>query len=135
MYEIYSISLVEYLNLIDILFKYLSYIYMVIFMKIKEGILYDNNIKLESLEVSLNNTTLLILEGYNAFAMCGALDCSVYNTPKMLPRNVVCMRAMGVKTLEELYNAEIYEASIAANKLNIIKGLRVCDAFEILSKK
>ena len=108
---------------------------MVIKLKIKEGILKDDNVELETLEVQLNNTTLLILEGYGAFAMCGALDVSVYNSLKMLPRRVLCMKAMGVKTLEELYEAKVYEVSKALEDLGITEGTKIKDAFEILSKK
>ena len=104
-------------------------------MRIKEGILKDNDISLETLEVALDNTTLLILEGYGGFAMCGALDVNIYNTPKMKERKVVCFKAVGVKTLEQLYEAEIYDLSEYAMSLGINKGMKVKDGFEILSKK
>ena len=57
-------------------------------MKINEGSLTDNNIVLDTLEVFLDNTTFYILSGYGAFAMCGALNVDVYNTPKMASRRV-----------------------------------------------
>lgn len=104
-------------------------------MKIKEGILKDNEISLETLEVALDNTTLLILEGYGGFAMCGALDVNIYNTPKMKERKVICFKAVGVKTLEQLYEAEINDVSEYAISLGIYKGMKVKDGFEILSKK
>lgn len=104
-------------------------------MKIKEGILKDNDISLETLEVYLDNTTLLILQGYGGFAMCGALDVNIYNTPKMKDRKVICFKAVGVKTLEELYEAKIYELSDYAKSLGITEGMKVKDGFEIISKK
>ncbi|MBE6137966.1 MAG: DUF1805 domain-containing protein [Erysipelotrichaceae bacterium] len=104
-------------------------------MIIKDGILKDDEISLETLEVNLGNTTLLLLEGYNAFAMCGALDVDIYNTPRMLERKVACFKAVGVKTLEQLYEAEIYEASEYAKSLGINKGIRVSEAFKKLSQK
>ena len=104
-------------------------------MIVKEGILKDNDISLESLEVNLGNTTLLLLEGYGGFAMCGALDVNVYNIPRMIERRVVCFKAMGVKTLEELYEAEIYESSNYAKSIGIDKGMRVSEAFKFLAEK
>ena len=58
-------------------------------MKINEGSLTDNNIVLDTLEVFLDNTTFYILSGYGAFAMCGALNVDVYNTPIMASRGVL----------------------------------------------
>lgn len=104
-------------------------------MRVKEGILKDKGISLETLEVSLDNTTLLILQGYGGFAMCGALDVGIYNTPKMKERKVVCFKAVGVKTLEQLYEAEIYEASEYAKSIGITEGMKVKDGFEILAEK
>lgn len=104
-------------------------------MIVKEGILKDNDISLETLEVNLGNTTLLLLDGYGGFAMCGALDVEVYNIPRMIERHVACFKAMGVKTLEELYEAEVYEASNYARTLGIDKGMRVSEAFKILAEK
>lgn len=104
-------------------------------MRIKEGILKDNDISLETLEVDLGNTTLLILEGYNAFAMCGALNVDVYNSEKMKSRNVICIRALGVKTIEELYEAKAVEISEAGINKGLALGMSVKDCFEALSKK
>lgn len=104
-------------------------------MRIKEGILKDNDITLETLEVDLDNTTLLILEGYNAFAMCGALNVDVYNSEKMKARRVICIRAVGVKTLEELYEAKAVDISEAGLNAGLAIGMKVKDCFEALSKK
>ncbi len=120
---------------IIIFHNYFSYLLLVIEMRIKEGILKDNDISLETLEVDLGNTTLLILEGYKAFAMCGALNVDVYNSEKMKARNVICIRALGVKTLEELYEAKAVEVSEAGINSGLAVGMSVKDCFEALSKK
>lgn len=104
-------------------------------MRIKEGILRDDSISLETLEVELPGTTLLILEGYGAFAMCGALDVNIYNSEKMLSRKVICMKTVGVKTLEELYEAKITDCCKYAQALDITPGMYIKDAFKKLCEK
>ena len=108
---------------------------MVIYLKIKEGILKDEFISLDTLEVDFGNTTFYILTGYGGFAMCGALNVDVYNSEKMKDRRVICMRALGVHSLEELYEAKIAEVSSYALSLGITKEMRVSDAFKILAFK
>lgn len=130
-----SIFLIEYVYLHNIFLLFLHIFILVIDLIVKEGILKDNDISLETLEVGLENTTLLLLHGYNAFAMCGALNVDVYNSKKMKDRHVICFRAVGVKTLEDLYEAKIEQCSNYANELEIFKGMRVKDAFKKLSKK
>lgn len=102
-------------------------------MKINEGSLTDNNIVLDTLEVFLDNTTFYILSGYGAFAMCGALNVDVYNTPKMASRGVLAIRAVGVHSLLELYDATIVEVTDALKEKEIKPGICVKDAFKILS--
>ena len=104
-------------------------------VRIKEGILKDGNIELETLEVMLPGTTLLILEGYGAFAMCGALDVNIYNSEKMIDRKVICMKALGVKTLEELYESKIADCCDYAKSLGVNSGIYVKDAFKNLYKE
>lgn len=97
---------------------------------------YENNgLVLNSLEVVLGETTLLILEGYGAFVMCGALDVDMYNTAKMINRGVACAKAVGVRTLDELFNAPIYQANVIAQQLGWETGMTIHEAFKILSKK
>ena len=38
-------------------------------MKIKKGIIKYNKLKLNTVDIDLDNTSILIIEGYNAFAM------------------------------------------------------------------
>lgn len=104
-------------------------------MEILERKIEKDGIILNSLEVKLPKTTLLILEGYGGFAMCGALDVGIYNSLKMIERKVICMKSVGVKTIEELYNSQIKEVSVAGNEKGIYSGMTVYDAFIKLSKK
>ena len=94
-------------------------------MKIKQGVFQRNGLELNSLEVELEGTTLLLLEGYGAFFMCGALDVNIYKE-----REVLCGKAVKVKTLEELFNATIFDSTAYAKSNGIIPGLKVYEAFE-----
>lgn len=112
-----------------------AYCLVVIFLIVKKDILAKDGLALKTLEVVLPNTTLLVIEGYEAFAMCGALNVDVYNSEKMKARCVVCMRAVGVKTIDDLYNARIEESSDYAKTIGIIPGMIVRDAFKKLSNQ
>ena len=98
---------------------------MVIKMKIKQGVFQRNGLELNSLEVELEGTTLLLLEGYGAFFMCGALDVEIYKD-----REVLCGKAVKVKTLDDLFNATIFDSTAYAKSKGIIPGLKVYEAFE-----
>ena len=39
-------------------------------MKIKQGLMKRNELELNTVEIELEGTTLLLLEGYGAFFMC-----------------------------------------------------------------
>lgn len=99
-------------------------------MNVIEQKFRKDGLELNALMVELHNTTLLMLEGYGAFFMCGALDPTVYQN-----REVICGRAVGVKTLDELYAATIQESSLYAKSLGIVPGMRVHEAFCQISKK
>ena len=51
-------------------------------MQIKQGLIEKEGLELKYVEIALKNTTLLIIEGYESFFMCGALDVSVYRIEK-----------------------------------------------------
>ena len=108
---------------------------MVINVKVKKGIIKYNKLKLNTVDIDLDNTSILIIEGYNAFAMCGALNVDVYNSDKMKDRKVICMRATGVRTIDSLFEAKIESCSNYAESKGIKKDMLVRDAFEILSKE
>ena len=99
-------------------------------MEINKGIIKKDDLELEYVEIYLHNTTLLLIEGYKSFFMCGALDTTVYGN-----REVVCGKVLGVKSIEQLYNAEIVELSEYAKKIGLTTGIAVYEAFTFLSKK
>ncbi len=98
----------------------------------KELIMIDER-EYEALEVELPKTTLILISSQKGFVMCGALDIDIYNSPKLLPREVLCVKAIGVRTLNDLINGEVYDSSIAAQKLGIHQGMKIKDALAILS--
>lgn len=104
-------------------------------MKIKKGKIREENLTLNYIDIDMDNTSLLIIEGYNAFAMCGALNVDVYNSEKMIDRKVICMRSVGVRSIDALLNSKIESCSNYAKTKGIEKDMLVRDAFEILSKK
>lgn len=99
-------------------------------MIVKQGILKKDGLVLNTLEVELKNTTLLLLEGYGAFFMCGALDVEIYKD-----REVLAGKAVKVKTLEELYNAPVFALTNYAVKLGLTPGMRVYEAFRKISEE
>ncbi len=99
-------------------------------MEIIQNKLLSENLNLNTLEIHLKGTTLLLLEGYDAFFMCGALDCSVYKE-----REVICGRALGVKTIYDLFHAELKDVSSYALKKGIVPGMTVYEAFEKIRKE
>lgn len=94
-------------------------------MKIKQGVMKKDGLELSTLEVELEGTTLLLIEGYKAFFMCGALDVDIYGD-----REVICGKAVKVKTLDQLFNATIFDSTKYAKSLGIIPGMKVYEAFE-----
>lgn len=108
---------------------------MVMNLKVKKGIIRYSDVKLKYVDIDMDNTSILIIEGYNAFAMCGALNVDVYNSEKMMDRKVICMRAVGVRTIEALLDAKVESCSNYAISKGIEKDMLIRDAFEILSKK
>ncbi len=94
-------------------------------MLVKKNKLWFEGLELETLEVELKGTTLLLIEGYGAFFMCGALDVDIYKD-----REVVCGRAVGVKTIVELFNAPIQASTQFAKTKGIVPGMKVYEAFK-----
>lgn len=104
-------------------------------MKIINEILKRDNIELDSVVIDLDNTKLLVLSGYNAFSMCGALNVDIYNTEKMKERHVIAMRSVGVKSILELYNSKILAVTDYAKEKGIFPGMMVSEAFKLLSRE
>lgn len=104
-------------------------------MIIKEGKIEQYGLTLNTLEVYLDNTTLLVIEGYGGFVMCGALDVDIYNTPKMIDRKVICAKAVGVRTIDELLHAPIHQACQYAEEIGWKSGMKIYDAFKKISSE
>lgn len=90
-------------------------------------------VKYEGIEIELPKTTLLIIKGKKGFIMCGALNVDVYNTPNMLERNVICASVRGVRTFDDMLNANIYDLSNGMKALGAYKGMRVDEALVYIS--
>lgn len=99
-------------------------------MQIKQGLIEKEGLELKYVEIALKNTTLLLIEGYESFFMCGALDVSVYKN-----REVICGKAFGVKTIDQLLNAKIVDLSEYAKTKGLESGMLVYEAFKKLSKE
>ena len=113
------------------IFRYIyAYVLLVNKMEINSGLIRKDQMELNYVEICLHKTTLLLIEGYKSFFMCGALDTNVYSG-----REVVCGKALGVKTIEQLYNAPIVELSEYAKQKGLKVGMLVYEAFEELSKE
>lgn len=99
-------------------------------MKVLQDKIVKDGLTLNTLEVKLENTTLLLLEGHGAFFMCGALDPAIYKD-----REVICGRAVNVKTLDQLLEKELFETSTYAKNRGITAGMTTYEAFKALSKE
>ena len=79
------------------------------------------------IEVRLPKTTLLILQTKSGYVMCGALDIALLRD-KLTNRGILAARAVGVKTMNELWNGTIESCTQAAEDIHIFPGMSVQDA-------
>lgn len=86
-----------------------------------------------SFEVYLPKTTLLIVGNDKGYFMCGALDVDIFNKPHLIERGVICGRAVGVKTIDELLNAPLDKITKKAKDLGVFEGMLVKDALLLIS--
>jgi len=86
-----------------------------------------------AVQVELPMTTLLVIANSVGYAMCGALDVQLLRT-KLRSRNVVAMRATGVRTLEELLAAPVESQTQAAEELGIHAGMPMREALATLGR-
>lgn len=86
-----------------------------------------------SMECYLPKTTLLIVGNDNGYFMCGALDVDVFSKPHLIQREVICGRALGVKSIEELINAPLEKITPKAKELGIFEGMLIKDALLLIS--
>jgi uncharacterized protein YunC (DUF1805 family) len=79
------------------------------------------------ISVKLPKTNLIAITTDKGYIMCGALDVDLLNE-KLKDRNVIAGRAVGVRTLEELYEAPLELVTYGAEALGIHKGMKGKDA-------
>ncbi len=70
---------------------------------------------------------LLIIKGANGFLACGYINCETCNKT-----GEACAIVTGVKTHDEMLNAEIKAVSVEAARLGVRIGMRGEEALEIL---
>ncbi|WP_206831991.1 YunC family protein [Alicyclobacillus fructus] len=80
-----------------------------------------------AVQVELPKTTLLAITNSIGYAMCGALDVELLRT-KLRHRNIVAMRATGVRTLDDLLAAPVESQTQAAEELGIYPGMPMREA-------
>ncbi|WP_339228657.1 DUF1805 domain-containing protein [Oceanobacillus sp. FSL K6-2867] len=68
-----------------------------------------------AVRVELPKTNLLTISNDIGYIMCAALDVDIFNeVPKLMERNVIAGRAMGVRTIDELLNAPLQKITDAS---------------------
>lgn len=99
---------------------------------LKDSVVINGN-KYDTLEIELPKTTFLIIGNSKGFIMCGALDVDIYDSPKLISRGVICAKAIGVKTIDDLIAASVYQASSKAREIGIVEGTKVIEALGLLN--
>ncbi|QSO54195.1 DUF1805 domain-containing protein [Alicyclobacillus curvatus] len=80
-----------------------------------------------SVEVKLPKTNLLVLATQTGYVMCGALDVGLLRT-KLRERGVIAARAVGVRTMDDLWNGSIESCTQAAEAIGVHAGMPVQEA-------
>jgi len=84
--------------------------------------------RLLGLEVDLPNAPpLVLIRGDEGFIMCGYINIAVADN-----LNLVAARVTGVKSVEEMLEKEINEATSKAEEKGIRRGLKVRDVLKYL---
>lgn len=82
-----------------------------------------DNKKLVGIEIELPNAPpLIVLRGDKGFIMCGYLNIEVADKLE-----IIAARVTGVKTVDEMLEKEIVEATSKAAEYGIMPGKRVRD--------
>ena len=84
-------------------------------------------------EVLLPKTTLLSIATPFGYIMCGALDIALLNS-KLSERKIVAGRAVGVRTLEELFAAPLESVTKEAEAKGIVPGMLGYEALTLMLK-
>lgn len=74
-----------------------------------------------AIEVNLPKTDLLVVTTEKGYIMCGALDIGLLNE-KLLARQIIAGRAVGVRSIEELLQAPLESVTEEARQLGIEEG-------------
>jgi uncharacterized protein YunC (DUF1805 family) len=74
------------------------------------------------IEVALPKTTLISISTHKGYIMCGALDIGLLNE-RLKDRLIIAGRAVGVKTIEQLLDADLESVTYEAAKLGIAPGM------------
>ncbi|REK69300.1 YunC family protein [Paenibacillus paeoniae] len=82
-------------------------------------------------EVKLPKTTLLSLSTDRGYIMCGALDVSLLNE-RLRDREIIAGRAVGVRTLEELFEAPLESITHKAELLGVTVGMKGSEALRLM---
>lgn len=72
--------------------------------------------------VELPKTRLLAVSTEKGYIMCGALDVQLLNT-RLADRNIIAGRAIGVRTLDDLLAAPLFDVTDAARQLGVEPGM------------
>ena len=68
-----------------------------------------------AVRVELPKTNLLTISNDIGYIMCAALDVDIFNeVPKLMERNVIAGRAMGVRPIDELLKAPLQKITDAS---------------------
>ncbi|MGG4035522.1 DUF1805 domain-containing protein [Paenibacillus cisolokensis] len=92
----------------------------------------DNGRTVLGVEVKLPKTTLLVWTTENGYIMCGALDVGLLNE-RLKDRGIVAGRAVGVKTLDELFEAPLESVTLAAEARGIAPGMKGYEALHLMA--
>ena len=88
-----------------------------------------NPIEIEGMQftavsVELPKTTLLTISNEVGYIMCAALDVTIFNEiPKLMERNVIAGRALGVRTIEQLLDAPLEKVTNASKEYGWKEGM------------
>lgn len=86
------------------------------------------------IEVKLPKTTLLVITTDKGYIMCGALDVQLLNE-RLTERKIIAGRALGVRTLQDLWEAPLESVTVEAENIGITAGMKGKDAIRIMLQK
>ena len=87
-------------------------------------------------EVALPKTTLFIVSHETVgYIMCAALDIDFFNnSEKLRARKIIAGRAEGVRSIQQLLDAQLAKVTVACEELGIKPGTIGRDALVLMAK-